>query len=64
MLDRQYQISGHPNYTLQGMDVFKAGDLHPVKRVMNNRVLGWYLDRTFVSRSKIKQLISHGILTR
>ena len=57
MINKQYQISGHPNYTLQGMDVYKVGELHPVKRVMNNGVLGWYLDRKFISRNKIKDII-------
>lgn len=57
MIDKQYQISGHQNYTLIGMDVYKVGEFHPVKRVMNNGVLGWYMDRKFVSRNKIKELI-------
>ena len=58
MTDKQYQISGHPNYILHGMDVYKASELHPIKRAMNNGVLGWYLDRKFISRNKIKELIT------
>lgn len=57
MIERQYEISGHANYRLAGMDVYKKNELLPVKRVLNNMVLGWYLDGKFVSRTKIKQLI-------
>ncbi len=57
MPEKQYQIRGHEKYTLQGMDVFKKG-LQPVKRVIKNGTLGWYLDRKFVSRNKIKELIT------
>lgn len=62
MVEKQYQIRGHPNYTLQGMDVFKNG-LHPVKRAMKNGTIGWYIDRKFISRNQIKSLLTNGILT-
>ena len=57
MTERQYRISGHENYTLKGMDVYKGDNLIPVKRVILNGVLGWYIDRVFVSRNVIKTKI-------
>jgi hypothetical protein len=57
MADKQYLISGHENYTLAGMDVYKNDSIIPVKRVLNNGVIGWYLNRKFISRNKIKGLI-------